>query len=111
LHIPYRTLAKTAPLLFAWKQTATWRRVTILVACAITVPAAAATNSSSFSVSATVVAACAIAPRLPARLGADAAVPRTVCAATPALPATAAPQPVVTLTRDATGLTTLKIEF
>jgi hypothetical protein len=111
LHIPYRTLAKTAPFLLAWTQTAAWRRMTVLVACAIAVPAAAATNSSSFSVSATVVAVCTMAPRLPTHVGADAVLPRIACAATPALSATAAPQPVVSLTRDATGLTILKIEF
>jgi hypothetical protein len=85
--------------------------MTSLIGCAIVVPAAAATDSYTFTVSATVVAACAIPPRLPAHVAATVAAPRIACAATPAAPAIAAPQPVVTLTRDATGLTTLKIEF
>jgi hypothetical protein len=85
--------------------------MTILVGCAIVVPAAAATNSDTFGVSATVVAACAIAPRMPTHLGAAVADSRVACAATPASSTAAAPQPVVTLTRDATGLTTVKIEF
>jgi hypothetical protein len=63
------------------------------------------------TVSATVVAACAIAPRLPAHLGAAVADPRIACAATPASSVIVAPQPVVTVIRDATGLTTVKIEF
>ena len=67
---------------------------------------------TSFTVSATVVAACAIAPRLPNHVcGAEVALPRIACATTPASPAIVAPQPVVTLTRDATGLTTVQIEF
>jgi hypothetical protein len=74
-------------------------------------PAVAATNPSSFTVGATVVAACAIAPRLPTHLEAAVAASRIACGAAPALSTIAAPQPVVTLLRDATGLTTLNIEF
>jgi hypothetical protein len=85
--------------------------MTILIGCAIVVPAAAATNSYTIAVSATVVAAFAIAPRLPTHLGATIADPRIACAATPASLVIAAPQPVVTVMRDATGLTTVKIEF
>jgi hypothetical protein len=74
-------------------------------------PAVAATNSSSFTVSATVIAACAIAPPLPAHLGVAVAASLIACGAAPALSTIAAPQPVVTLLRDASGLTTLNIEF
>jgi hypothetical protein len=88
------------------------RRVTpILIVCAIAVPAFAATNSYTFTVSATVTATCAVGPRLPSNLRTAVTAASRLCAASPASSTGSVAQPVVTVTRDHAGLTRLTIEF
>jgi hypothetical protein len=87
------------------------RLIPFLMAYAIAMPATAATRPYRFTVSATVVEACAIAPLTPSLLESVLKGARNPCAGAPALSAIAAPQPVVALVRDATGLTSLTIEF
>ena len=84
-----------------------------LVAFAVVTPAAAVTNTHTFGVSATVVAACAIAPRLlSTRLDAGAGAASVPCSSPSALSTIAGPQPIINLTRDAAlALATLTIEF
>jgi hypothetical protein len=83
----------------------------LLLANAFIMPAAARTDSSTFSVGATVVAACAILPQLSSHLAATGATGGKTCAPVPALSTIAAPQPVVTVIRDGTGRAILNIEF
>jgi hypothetical protein len=88
------------------------RRATlILILCPIALPAIAATNSYTFTVSATVVATCSVAPRLPSNPGAAVAAASRLCAPATGLSTRPVVQPVVTVARDPTGLTTLTIEF
>jgi len=80
--------------------------VAAFVAQMIAVPAVAASNSSSFTVGATVVASCAIVSQ---RLGRRSASP---CATALNAPAVPTPQPVVRIDYDpVTKIKTMTLEF